>query len=84
MNYFVAGYEIDAFWEPERFGVELDAFETHGTHAAFEGDRKREDDLLLAGVETIRVTGPRLEREPRAVTIRVAAHLRRRRAEQTT
>lgn len=24
MNHFVAGFEIDAWWEDERFGVELD------------------------------------------------------------
>jgi Transcriptional regulator, AbiEi antitoxin len=79
MNFNVAGFELDAYWEGERFGVELDVYETHGSHAAFETDRRREDDLLLAGVETIRVTGPRLEREPQATVERVAAHLERRR-----
>jgi hypothetical protein len=82
MNYFVAGYEIDAYWDEERFGVELDVYETHGTHAAFEDDRQREDDLLLAEIETIRVTGPRLKREAEATIARVAAHLHRRRAER--
>lgn len=81
VNFVVAGYEIDACWEAERFGVELDVYETHGSHAAFERDRQREDDLMLAGVETIRVTGPRLRREPRATIERVAAHLARRRRE---
>ena len=32
----VEGFELDAYWEPERFVVELDVFETHGTRAAFE------------------------------------------------
>lgn len=78
MNFFVAGHEVDAYWEAERFAVELDVYATHGGHAAFERDRRREDDLLLAGVETIRITGPRLKREPKATIERVAAHLRRR------
>jgi hypothetical protein len=79
MNFVVAGFELDAYWEAQRFAVELDVYETHGTRHAFETDRKREDDLLLIGVETIRVTGPRLRREPKATVERVAAHLERRR-----
>ena len=79
MNRFVEGYEVDAYWEAERFAVELDVYETHGTRAAFERDRRREDDLLLAGIETLRITGPRLDREPDATLARVASHLERRR-----
>ncbi len=81
MNFNVAGFELDAYWERERFAVELDVYETHGTHGAFERDRVRQDDLLLIGVEMIRVTGPRLRREPTATVDRVAAHLERRRRE---
>jgi hypothetical protein len=81
MNLNVLGYELDAYWEPERFAVELDVYETHGSHAAFEGDRFRQEDLKLKGVEMIRVTGPRLDREPEAIVARVAAHLARRRRE---
>lgn len=79
MNFNVAGYEVDAYWEPERFVVELDVYETHGSHAAFERDRLRQEDLKLKGVETIHVTGPRLDREPKAIVERVAAHLGQRR-----
>jgi very-short-patch-repair endonuclease len=81
MNFNVAGYELDAYWEAERFAVELDVYETHGSHAAFERDRLRQEDLKLKGVEMIRVTGPRLKREPGEVTARVAAHLQQRRRE---
>jgi very-short-patch-repair endonuclease len=79
MNFNVGGYELDAYWERERFVVELDVYETHGSHAAFERDRRRQEELLLIGVEMIRVTGPRLDREPEATIERVAAHLERRR-----
>lgn len=79
MNFVVDGFELDAYWERERFAVELDVYETHGTHDAFERDRLRQDDLLLIGVEMIRVTGPRLRREPIATINRVGAHLERRR-----
>jgi hypothetical protein len=81
VNFVVAGFELDAYWERERFVVELDVFETHGTHAAFERDRLRQEDLKLIGIEMIRVTGPRLKREPRRVMERLVTHLERRRRE---
>lgn len=78
MNFFVAGHEIDAWREAGRFGVELDVYETHGSRLSFEEDRVRDDELLLAGIETTRVTGPRLDREPGAVVDSLRRHLARR------
>jgi very-short-patch-repair endonuclease len=78
-NIAVEGYELDCYWEAEGFAVELDVYATHGSPRSFETDREREDDLLLAGIELIRVTGVRLDREPRETIARVAAHLERRR-----
>jgi very-short-patch-repair endonuclease len=71
-NYVEQGFELDCYWPEYRFAVELDLFETHGTRAAFERDRKRQEDLLLAEITMTRVTGPRLEREPEQVVERVA------------
>jgi very-short-patch-repair endonuclease len=79
-NVVVEGYELDAYWEAEGFAVELDVYATHGSPTSFEADREREDELLLAGIELIRVTDVRLDREPRETVARVAAHLARRRA----
>jgi len=70
-NFVAHGFELDCYWPEFRFAVELDLFETHGTRAAFERDRKRQEDLLLAGIEMTRVTGARLEREPEEVIERV-------------
>lgn len=74
-----AGHELDVYWPQERFAVELDTFETHGSREAFERDRRRQEDLKLAGVEMVRITGRRLEREPRQVIDRVARLLAQRR-----
>jgi hypothetical protein len=71
LNYVEHGFELDCFWPEHRFAVELDVFETHGTRAAFERDRERQEELLLAGITMTRVTGPRLEREPEEVLRRV-------------
>jgi hypothetical protein len=78
MNHVEAGFELDAYWPEERFVVELDAYETHGGHEAFERDRLRQEDLLLVGVGMTRVTGHRLAREPEKVVERIAEFLQRR------
>lgn len=79
MNFVAHGFELDCYWPEHRFAVELDVFETHGSRAAFERDRRRQEDLLLLGIGMTRVTGPRLEREPREVIRRVALLLEQRR-----
>lgn len=79
MNYVTAGLELDAYWSLERFAVELDVYETHGSRAAFERDHQRHEELLLAGIEFNRITGPRLEREPEQVMVRLGRLLEKRR-----
>jgi hypothetical protein len=81
MNLFVAGFELDAYWEAERFAVELDGYESHRGRRAFEADRVRQEELKLAGIEMIRLTSKRLDREPEAVAKRLAVLLERRRRE---
>jgi hypothetical protein len=78
MNYVEAGFELDVYWPEKRFAVELDTYGTHGTHAAFERDRLRQEDLKLAGIELTRVTDVRFHREPEAVLERVARLLAQR------
>ncbi len=73
-----AGFELDFYWPEQSFAVELDTFETHGTRDAFERDRLRQEELKLAGIEMIRVTGARLDREPEQVVARVARLLAQR------
>jgi very-short-patch-repair endonuclease len=82
VNTFVEGYEIDFFWEGERLAVELDSWEHHRGRRSFEEDRKREDDLTMAGIQVVRITGSRLKREPPQVARRISVHLERRRLER--
>lgn len=81
MNFNAHGYELDAYWPELRFAVELDLFETHGSRAAFERDRLRQEELKLLGIEMIRVTKPRLDAEPEAVLRNLSTLLERRRRE---
>jgi hypothetical protein len=81
LNTFVAGYEIDAYWELERFAVEVDGWDAHRTREAFEADPVRQEDLKLAGIDSIRITARRIEREPEVVGQRLRRLLTRRREE---
>lgn len=80
-NLFVAGFELDAYWERERFAVELDTYEFHGGRLSFEEDRLRREDLKLAGIEITQVTGVRMDNEPEQVKERLCRLLAQRRQE---
>jgi Transcriptional regulator, AbiEi antitoxin len=81
LNIFVAAHEVDAYWESERFAVEVDGWDTHRTREAFEADPVRQEDLKLAGIDSIRITARRIEREPKAVGRRLRKLLELRREE---
>jgi very-short-patch-repair endonuclease len=80
-NLFIESYEIDAYWSHLRFAVELDTYDYHGDEISFEEDRLRQEDLKLAGIEMIRITGERMDREPHAIASRLRRLLQRRHEE---
>lgn len=80
INYFLGKYELDAYWEAERFALEVDGWGTHRTRAAFERDPLRIEELKLAGIDALRVTARRLECEPEVIGHRLHVLLGRRRA----
>jgi len=81
MNLFIEGYELDAYWPNERFAVELDTYDYHGDPRSFEEDRVRHENLKLAGIEMVRITGARLDREPLTVISRLRRLLAQRRTQ---
>jgi predicted transcriptional regulator of viral defense system/very-short-patch-repair endonuclease len=81
INTYVEGHEIDAFWERERFAVEVDGWDAHRSRAAFEQDPVRQEELKLAGIDSIRLTARRIEREPAQIAERLGILLARRREE---
>ena len=81
VNTWVEGHEVDLYFERERFAVELDSWDAHKTRRSFEEDRRRHANLMLAGIEMIRITGTRLAREPEQIAERLTILLGRRRAE---
>ena len=81
LNCWAEKWEIDAYWEAERFAVEVDGWETHGSREAFENDRLRLEEMKLAGIDCIPVSARRIEKEPRQVARRIRVLLDRRRRE---
>lgn len=81
LNTWVGEWEIDAYWEAERFAVEVDGWETHGSREAFENDRLRQEEMKLAGIDSIRISARRIETEPEQVAKRIRTFLTWRRTE---
>jgi predicted transcriptional regulator of viral defense system len=81
LNSWVEKWEIDAYWEDERFAVEVDGWETHGSREAFENDRLRLEEMKLAGIDCIPVSARRIEKEPEQVAKHIRILLDRRRSE---
>jgi very-short-patch-repair endonuclease len=55
-NRFVCGHEVDLHWPDRKLVVEIDGYGIHGHRRAFETDRVRDQQLLLAGWKVARVT----------------------------
>lgn len=74
-NYFVGPYELDAYWPEAGLGVEVDAFQTHGTRVSFEADRERDAELAAVGITVVRITEGRLAADPAGVAAQLAVML---------
>jgi len=59
--------EVDFCWPDRRLVVEADSYEFHGTPAAFERDRRRDQLLKAAGWERLRVTWRQVNEHPQQV-----------------
>jgi len=80
-NVFIAGFELDMYWERERFAVELDGYAFHSSRKSFESDRRRQEELKLAGIEMVRFTAQRVIDGPREVAGRLSRLLTNRQLE---
>jgi predicted transcriptional regulator of viral defense system len=63
--------EVDFTWSAERFAVEADSRRFHDTDTAYRRDRRRDQDLQLAGWRVARCTWEEVEDEPRALGTRL-------------
>jgi hypothetical protein len=70
--------KVDFLWQAERLIVETDSRTFHATRYAFERDRRRDQDLLLAGYQVVRFTWRQVTRDPEHVAHTIRALLARR------
>jgi very-short-patch-repair endonuclease len=68
-------YEVDFLWRQHHLVAETDGWGPHHTRAAFESDRRRDADLLVAGLRVVRFTWRQITREPGAVAATLGALL---------
>jgi very-short-patch-repair endonuclease len=81
INTWVDRFEIDVYWEEERFAVEVDGWEAHRTRKAFEDDRLRQEEMKLVGIDMVPISARRIEQHPDEVGRNLALLLQRRRHE---
>ncbi len=76
-NVSVGPYRVDFLWRAAGIAVEVDGFKYHSSHERFEGDRRRDAQLLASGISVLRLTWHRIVHEPLAVAVEVAQALAR-------
>lgn len=69
---------LDAAWPEARIDLEFDGFRVHMVRAAFDEDRRRQNDLVEAGWTVFRATSNLLRRDPDRVFGAIARTLRSR------
>jgi len=60
-------YEVDFLWRTRHLVAETDGWGPHRTHSAFEADRRRDADLLVAGFRVVRFTWRQITRNAESV-----------------
>ena len=66
-NNVTKGDEVDFTWPDGRLMVEADSIRHHGTRAAFERDRRRDQQLTAAGWRVVRFTWRQVDETPAEV-----------------
>jgi len=64
--------ELDARWPDQRLVVECDGFAAHGTRDAFERDRARDRELIVAGWRVVRITWRQLTDDADVIVRQIA------------
>lgn len=73
-NVHIDGWELDCYWPQRNLAVELDGRPYHVAVADMERDKLKDAKLLRhRGISVLRITGLRLELEPRSVFADVRA-----------
>lgn len=66
-NHPVAGYKVDAAFPARKIAIEIDGFAFHTDEEVFQNDRRRQNDIALAGWQILRFTWLDLTEYPERV-----------------
>jgi very-short-patch-repair endonuclease len=72
-NTWVGGVYVDGVWPELKLAFEFDGWERHGERDGFEKDRLRDQRLLIAQHQVIRITARQIDHRPYALVARIAA-----------
>ena len=67
--------ELDATWAEHKLVVEVDGWAAHGTRKAFEDDRARDRELVVAGWRVVRLTWRQLDEEAATIAVQLSVLL---------
>ena len=71
------GYSADFLWRPNRLIAETDGRDTHTIQRAFEHDRRRDQQLMLAGYRVVRFPRRQVFEDPASVDATLRGLLKR-------
>jgi very-short-patch-repair endonuclease len=71
-NTWVGGVYVDGVWPDLKLVFEFDGWERHGEREAFETDRVRDQRLLIAQHQVMRITARQIDHRPYALVARIA------------
>jgi very-short-patch-repair endonuclease len=77
VNVRLGKYVPDFLWREQRVIVEVDSFQFHSGRTRFESDRRRDQDLAVAGYIVLRVTWRQLTDDTEGVVKRLGVVLQR-------
>lgn len=75
INRKVEGRRRDAVWASAKLVAEIDGYRWHSTRFRFEGDRRRDQELVAAGYRVLRFTWHQIKDGPEEVVATVAQAL---------
>jgi very-short-patch-repair endonuclease len=72
-NTWVGGVYVDGVWPDLKLVLEFDGWQRHGERDGFETDRVRDQRLLIAQHQVIRITARQIDHRPYALVARIAS-----------
>ncbi len=74
----IGRYEVDFLWRAPAVAVEVDGFRYHSSRPSFEGDRRKDAQLVADGIMVLRLSWSQITRAPVATAVRLGQALARR------